>query len=326
MKYKPDLVLACYDSRDIFENWSPPDQVVTNVRPSALHLPGGKLIIDSSQVTRWMGSPRGKFMLATTWLRQHSRIAGLLSALDLEWSQHNPWYRAMIDAFAHPVKARNEFKQAIAGLWSSGPSFQIKFFEQATPQQPRAEQAHVFNSASGNETLGKNALLAGQLYAGKANSPDKKPAQVVLAVNSTGAGSMTAGTQKAVATPSSGVNTYKALVTRTLKSLYAEMKSECQRGGAAFAVVALPVRSQLCPLIGTETEFAGIDYAEELQIVEAVCREEHIPMANVEKDAESLSYPQREKLFYTVHLTPQGQRFIADAIQPFVRDQLSRLP
>ncbi len=44
-KYKPDLVVLGYMSRDMFENWSPPDATLTNVRPVAVHLPGHELVV-----------------------------------------------------------------------------------------------------------------------------------------------------------------------------------------------------------------------------------------------------------------------------------------
>jgi hypothetical protein len=48
------------------------------------------------------------------WLRQNSRIYGLWAALDLEWSQHNPWYRALIDTLGKPKRGIEEFRKLIA--------------------------------------------------------------------------------------------------------------------------------------------------------------------------------------------------------------------
>ena len=98
-------------------------------------------------------------MLATTWLREHSRIVGLLCAFDLEMSQHNPWYRVMTDLFSHPQKAIADFKQAIVSMKDSGPSFQIKFFEGAPQTEKPATTGKVFNSASGNEALSQTPTL-----------------------------------------------------------------------------------------------------------------------------------------------------------------------
>ena len=80
-KYKPDLVLLGYNNRNMFENWAPPDQVLTNVRPLAIHLPGGKLIVSNVPVLDWMRSPRAKFLMQIDWFREHSRIWGLIPSL-----------------------------------------------------------------------------------------------------------------------------------------------------------------------------------------------------------------------------------------------------
>ena len=351
LKYQPDLVVLCYNSRDIFENWSPADQVITNVRPFALHLPGQPLNVDSSPVVRWMGTPRARFLLQTSWLRQNSRIFGLLSTLELDWSQHNPWYRAMLDVYQHPKKAMNELKAALAAK-QAGPAFQIKFFEDpagkpavesavkpvvnpianpianpvASPAaNPAANPAvnpaansvgkpsrsssenvagitsptkpiidHTFNSAAGNDSLAKNEMVAAQ----SANA--------------------TANNGKA----NDGMKNYRALISRTLTSLFDEMRSQCKDSGAQFVVVSLPVRAQLCPATGMETSFAGIDYPQELKIVSSACREKGISFLDTESAAERLQYHDREALFYSVHLRPEGHEFMAQQLKPFIQAQL----
>ncbi|HNB24295.1 MAG TPA: SGNH/GDSL hydrolase family protein, partial [Candidatus Melainabacteria bacterium] len=104
LKYKPDAVIVFYNHRDLFENWSPPDQTLTNVRPYALHLPNQPLKIDSSSVTAWMKSPRGKFLQSISWLRENSRIWGLIAAWETQASFHDPVYRAIMGFFTNPVK------------------------------------------------------------------------------------------------------------------------------------------------------------------------------------------------------------------------------
>jgi hypothetical protein len=293
MKYQPDLIILCYNSRDMFENWSAPDQVVTNVRPFAIKLPGGELSIYNLPVRRWMRSPRGQFMVATTWLREHSRIVGLLSALDLEMSQNNLWYKGIMDLFSHPQKALTDLGQAIASMKNSGPSFQVKFFEDA-PQPVKSPPAtKVFNSAASNESLSKGSNVAS------------------TGIASNGSPATTSGA------PVDSV--YKQVVI----ALRAEMKKTANAGGADFAAIGLPVRSQLCPMPGMETSFAGFDYDRELDIVRQVCETDCIPFCNVETAAESLPVPQREKFYYTAHLTPDGQKFVADTTQPFVRKLLA---
>lgn len=329
LKYQPDLVLLCYNSRDIFENWSPPDQVITNVRPAAVKLPGGTLFIDTLPVRRWLKTPRAKFLQQIDWCREHSRIYGLFAAIDLEWSQKNLWYRAFINSITRPKTALKEFQQVLATEQQKGPAFQIKFFEdtgskpvvaqnvvaletkpgrvapsqtsftQAVPSQTPAmhgaqqQDQHVFNSAASNESLAGGAtMLASAVVAA--------PAQ-----------------QKVMDDTS-----YTKLVRGTLNSLFSEMRTTCEQNGANLAVVSLPVRAELCPLPGSERAFGTIDYPQELSAVKTICRDNSIPYLNVEAAAESLRQQDRESLFYVVHLAPAGHQYLAHQIEPFVRQHL----
>jgi hypothetical protein len=111
-----------------------------------------------------------------------------------------------------------------------------------------------------------------------------------------------------------------------LTSLFSAMRQTCTENGADFAVMNVPVRSQLCPLPGTETSFAGLDYDGELQVVRSVCDTSKIPYCDVEQSAEMLPAEKRPELFYAVHMSPKGQDFVADCTQPFVRNLLLSLP
>jgi lysophospholipase L1-like esterase len=291
LKYQPDLVLLCYNSRDIFENWTPPDQVITNVRPAALHLPGGGLDVDSAQVKRWFNSPRARFLRSVDWLRQNSRIYGLFSAIDLEWSQKNPWYRAFIDFVGKPKRGIEAFSKLIEEerkKESAGPAWRIAFFEDAKkPAAAKAASAtdHVFISAATNDSL-SIPLTAKQ---------EPMP-----------------------------VTSYTQVISKTLQSLMTEMRAECTKSGAKFAVVSLPVRAELCPLIGMETAFGTINYAQELDAVQKICTTQKIPYLNLEAAAEtSLPLQKRESLFYVVHLAPEGHQFIARKIAPFIKEQFA---
>lgn len=304
LKYKPDLVLLCYNGRDIFENWSPPDQVITNVRPMAIHLPGNVLTIDNTPVVRWLRTPRAVFLQQIEWLRENSRIFGLFTAVDLELSQKNLWYRAFINIFTHPKRLVSEIQTAWTAQQNKGPAFQIKFFEDtakkpAAPSttklvsappvvQQQQQEQHVFNSAASNDALGaSNSVLKNV-------------------------------TKSTAAQPS----TYQQLINRTLASLFIEMRSVCNANGARFAVAAMPVRAQLAPLNGTETHFNGITYQDELALVQTICKQNSIALVNVEAEAEQLPLQKRESLFYVVHLAPDGQQFLAKVIAPFLKEQL----
>lgn len=104
LAYQPDLVVVCYNNRDMFENWAPPDQVLSNVRPLALHLPGQKLLVSSGPVHDWLRSPRARFLSQIEWIRTHSRIYGLLAAVESDWAFHNPVYKEVIAFLTQPGK------------------------------------------------------------------------------------------------------------------------------------------------------------------------------------------------------------------------------
>lgn len=361
LKYKPDLTIVCYNSRDMFENWAAPDQVITNVRPIAIHLPGSYLFVDSSPVARWWGSPRARFLLATSWFREHSHIYGLMTALELDWSQHNPVFRAIMGAIAHPKKARNEFKEAMApaninktmaGLVASvfpssaAPAFHIKSFEEsksssaapaiatAAATAPAQSSQHtaivtanrVFNSAATNEELTPPPVPASLLTKQSADLLQGK-SDLSLASTLPASASATKAATPAAAAPAPelpGGNVYRSLVTRTLTSLFGEMKASCEKQGGKFAVMGVPSRAQLCPNAGLERTFNGMDYNEELMLVSGACRTNNISFLNCETLAEQLPIDGRDALYYAVHLTPGGQQFLADCAEPFIQRQLSQ--
>jgi hypothetical protein len=139
-KYQPDIVVLSYMSRDMFENWSPADQTITNVRPYALHLPGKQLVVDSSPVEKWMRTPRAKFLMRIEWLRHYSRIWGLISATETQLSLQDPTYKAITAFLTNPAKATREIWKQIRHTIEhppsleqlsamASPSFNINFFE-----------------------------------------------------------------------------------------------------------------------------------------------------------------------------------------------------
>lgn len=302
LKYRPDLVVVCYNSRDMFENWTPADEVITNVRPMALHLPGGKLVVHSYYVQRWMRSPRAKFLKSIEWLRQNSRIWGLVAALDLDLSMHSPLYRAAVSFFTKPKKALNELRTAFASLGSWQPSFKIQTFEDTNA--PGGRKASQSNRAGDGHAAAVREALAFNSAA-----PNRVLEASPLA--------------EATAAQKDGKQVYRELVERTMGSLLAEMRSQCARIGCRLAVVSLPVRSALCPTAGMDTEFYHIDYARELAMMRAICRAQAIPMLDCQALAQSLSTKERPKLFYAVHLSPAGHKFMADAMYDFVAGQVA---
>ncbi len=287
-KYSPDLVLLCYNSRDMFENWAPPDQVITNVRPFAVQLPKSKLVLDNAPVLAWQKSPRARFLRSIEWVRQNSRVYGMLAALELEMSMHNPTYKLVQTFLASPKRAFKEAGAAMQAAWSAKPAFTINSFDTtggAAAPKPSAEKqkeiAHnqAINSAASNLQLSGNETVAKQ-----AAEPE-------------------------------GIRVYRELVTRTMGSLIERMQADCVAHGAQLAVATMPARAALCPNIGLDTRFCNIDYQGEIAIVSKLCAERHLPVFDCQKTAEGLTMDQKGMLYYSVHLRKDGHQFVADCLQ-----------
>ena len=286
IKYHPDLVVVCYNNRAIFENWSVPDQVITNIRPLALHLPGGKLIVDNSSVLGWMRTPRARFLQSIGWIREHSHIWGVWSTWELDMSMHNKAYQALLNMFTYPKKAFGELLQALKPQLPSTPSFNIRFFEKesakTTTPAPTAPLAATPSATSNGSTTNAN------------KAPD-------------------------------GRQIYKGLIYRTMSSLLNEMQNVCQANGAKLVVISVPARAGLCPTYGMETSFVNIDYPTEINMVSNMCSTRNIPFFDCQAQALKLPLAQRASLFYSVHFTPAGHVYLAGQIEPFIKDQLAQL-
>jgi hypothetical protein len=115
-KYQPDLVIVGYSSRDMMENWAPPDETLSNVRPAALKIPGRELIIDTTPVTNWLNSPRAKFLCSIDWFRHHSRVWGIISATELQLSMKEPIVKALLTFCTNPVHASRTALRTVTAL------------------------------------------------------------------------------------------------------------------------------------------------------------------------------------------------------------------
>ncbi|MBX9688967.1 MAG: SGNH/GDSL hydrolase family protein [Candidatus Obscuribacterales bacterium] len=317
MKYKPDLVLLCYNSRDCFENWSPPDEVLTNVRPAALRLPGHDLIVDSSPVTQWMKTPRARFMKQVEFLRQHSRLWGLYSAAELDLSMHNETYKRLIFFLTKPGKA---IRQSISELKN-----ELSKWNAAGSKDSQAHSDKKGQSAKPDKTKAESVA---------AKSPSS-PTAAVLSENplpsakkESDSGSRS-GTKKNTAALSEkteeekGRRNYESIISGTLSALLAEMKKTCSAGGARLAVVALPVRSDLSAREGMDTSFNGYAYKDELRILQAASEQNSLPLINIHESAKTLSANEKDNLFYLVHLTPKGHDFVSSRLAPALEKLLT---
>lgn len=78
---------------------------MTNVRPFAVQFPGAKLLVEISPVRQWLRTPRARFLTQIGWIREHSRIWGLIAAQEQQLSLSDPVYKAICQLIAQPGKS-----------------------------------------------------------------------------------------------------------------------------------------------------------------------------------------------------------------------------
>ncbi len=359
LQFSPDMVILCYDSRDIFENWSPADATLSNVRPVALHLPGQKLVVNSAGIDEWMRSPRAKFLTRISWIRQNSRLWGLISAMETELSFNNTTYKTMIDLITRPKKtikklweecSKPEFwdiRKLLPASSSNGPSFKIQFFagkdlnadlaksfptgvkkrKGLANQRAREANRVATNGGAATEeernTTGADIEPENRLTGAPSHrSHNGAKGKNFAELEKDTVGKVVTKAQKPI---DEGARNYIALMSRTLSSLVKEMDDICKAKGVNFAVAALPARIGVVPYPGTDTTMYGLDYQGEVAIVETACQEHQIPFLDLVKPATELSPKQKKELFYSLHLAPFGHKFVADRLGPFI-EQLNNKP
>jgi hypothetical protein len=321
LKYQPDLVVLGYTNRDMFENWTAPDQTLTNVRPMAVHLPGGKLVLDSSPVVNWMRSPRAKWLMNISWLRQNSRIWGMISATETQLSFKDPVYRALTAFFTRPGKTFASWIQAVKTTkWQlpsmeqlASPSFSIRFFEGGDDKT----NAAIVNSSitKAPAAVPHMKLVTAPQLNGNANKLGGDNAKPAAAEND----SKPAAAAAKQTEPADGNTAYIQMLARTMRSLLAKMNDECAQHGARFAVVLMPCRAEACPVPGLENSFFNITYSDEVRMVQQGCDAEKIPTLNGEVALEQMPAAKRPGLFFLVHMNREGHKFFADQLYPFIR-------
>ena len=318
LKYKPDLVMLCYNSRDCFENWSPPDEVLTNVRPAAIHLPGGKLTIDHTPVQQWMRTPRARFLKHFEFLREQSRIWGLYAQAELDWSLHNETYKRIVFFLTRPGKAIrqfwNEFSDWCKVQIAAKPKIEPVVVAKALPEVSAkpAEPAKVTKPGKVVSTaIGASVKPAAPVSKVQPNSAEKPKSNIPEAPKIT-----------ANSSPSDLRKNYEYLIMRTLGSLLLAMKNDSAASGARFAIVALPVRSDLAGNQGMPSAFTDYTYNDELKMLQGICQDYQIPLFNLHEQAKPLKAEERDALFYLVHYTPKGHEFVAGKLMPPLRDCL----
>ncbi len=350
LQFSPDMVILGYDSRDIFENWSPADATLSNVRPVALHLPGQKLVVNSAGIDEWMKSPRAKFLTQISWIRQNSRLWGLISAMETELSFNNTTYKTVIELITRPKKAfkkiweectKPEFwdvKKLFPASSNNGPSFKIPFF---AGKDMNADLAKSFPTGAkkrrakvAEATTGDTRSDATSTEEPVSNATDIEPENRLTGAPSHrshngGKGRNFAELEKDTVGKAKtaeqqpideGARKYIDLMSHTLSSLVKEMDGICKANNVRFVVAALPARIGVVPYPGTDTTMYGLDYQGEVGIVQTACKENQIPFIDLVKPATELTPKEKTRLFYSLHLAPYGHKFVADRLGPFIED------
>ncbi|RTL41018.1 MAG: SGNH/GDSL hydrolase family protein [Candidatus Melainabacteria bacterium] len=341
-KYSPDMVLLGYSNRDIFENWSPPDETITNVRPYALHLPNSHLVVDNSSVTNWMRTPRAKFLMAITPIREYSHVWGMISAAETQFGHSDPIYKAISEFLTNPAKSLKNTWAALPGWLAALPQNTIKSLAVLTvqpvnhvppPAKPQAPEESVDPTVRAQALRESTAKEDAAIAAAAQEEAIRAEAAQLAAANTA---AKDAATQSAITTPpdaipnhpeSKGVvnkqrNVFLGLLTRTLGSLLAEMKAESAKHGAKFLVVAMPSRSFLCADPAAPKDGFDLPYPEEVSLVKKLCADDAIPIFDAEAAMEKLEPMLRTCEFYSNHLTPRGHAFVAKSLQPFIEKQI----
>ncbi|MBX9721925.1 MAG: hypothetical protein K2X81_11060, partial [Candidatus Obscuribacterales bacterium] len=301
------------------------DEVITNVRPAALHLPSGKLNVVTTPVTQWMKTPRARFLKQVEFLRERSRLWGLFSAAELDWSMHNEAYKRVILLFTRPGKAIRQTAVDLSDYWKAARkniSAQFKAAVTAKVTQPATSSspaATASPAATTSPAATASTAPAGSSDAAASSAPTASSDSTAKPSATSSSPTAPVASAGKAAKPS----IYEQLIVRTLGSLLYEMKVASNLSGAKFSVVALPVRSALSVRQGMETAFNNYDYDYELGILKDICAEKEIPFVNVHDAARTLSKEDKDYLFYLVHLTPRGHNFVADQLSPVVKQHMT---
>jgi hypothetical protein len=134
LKYNPDLVLLCYNERDMLETietWTPRGKAPVHGRPYAIQFPGHPFVIDTLPVKRLLNLPKTQISMALYWVRQKSHIWGVLTE-PYQMSLRNPLISLIVDFSHNPKRA---FQNLLSSANNQNDSaFQIQFFEQQKNQ------------------------------------------------------------------------------------------------------------------------------------------------------------------------------------------------
>lgn len=341
-KYQPDMVLLGYSNRDIFENWSPPDETITNVRPYALHLPKGHLVVDNSSVTGWMRTPRAKFLLAITPIREYSHIYGMISAAETQFGHTDPTYRAFCEFLTNPVKSIKTAWAGLPGFVASIPGTVVRSLTTFAPESAHHRQkklspnniaqqleaakltkeqsAAMERGETSTATTSSETATSAQKPIETSNETSKNDDATLSSIKKAPDTVPNHPETKGIAEKQRGI--FLDLLTRTLGSLFGEMRSECTKHNAKFCVIAMPSKSALCPDPNQGPDTFALSYPEEVDLVKKLCADNSVPVYDAEAPMTKVPTIVRSANFYASHLTPKGHAFVERGLEPFVEKQI----
>ena len=327
-KYQPDLVILGYSNRDMVENWSPPDETVSNVRPAALKLPGRELIIDNSPVLNWLKSPRARFLQSIEWFRHHSRVWGIISATELQLSMKDPIVKSLLNFSTNPVRSmRGWFRSAKAALTPAAKSPPAQSWAAKSPSAHVPAVAVTVVSGSGRQALalavnGSNGQPLSQVVrVSKVQSLAPVAPKASILVPASKAASAPVIQAVAVDDPAQR-NQYTQLVAATMGGLIDRMNKDCSSHKAKFLVAGLPCRFDLAPFPGAPV-ISDLTYNDQLVILNKLCRDASVAFIDTNSPARILPVKQKESLFFSVHLATPGHVYMSEQLMPAVRAKLS---
>lgn len=336
-KYHPDLVILGYSSRDMMENWSPPDETVSNVRPVALKLPGRPLIIDSSPVVSWLKSPRARFLQSIEWFRQNSRVWGIISATELQLSMKDPTVKAILSFATNPSRSvRGLIKSVRESLGVS--SSTVAKVPAVTPVATSAP-AVIPTSTSASITPATTSTPA---TPATTSVPARDVTQVATAGTMKAKSAVSRTVAKTIAPQSSASsleqvnspiaatiaqdpserNSYTKLIAATMGGLIERMHADCVQHNVRFMVLGMPSRADLAPYPGAAPT-SDLSYEDETVIVRKLCAYDDVPFVDGNSPARKLPTASRQAMFFSAHLAPPGHVYLSKQLIPAVRQQLS---
>ncbi len=274
LKYKPDMVVLCYNTRDMaetLETWAPKGTNQVGLRPYAIKENNTPLEISSAPIMNEARRPWSKFFLNLDWLKQHSRIWGFFSQNKPRLALHNPLVEGASALFTKPSRGLAAFADPGTG----GQSFKIKFFEDKA------------DSKTALRLVSDKPVVPAAVHD---NSPQRLH--------------------------------YLKTLDQTFAALLERMNQDCASAGSRLLLAALPGRSDLLPIPGARPPLFNVSYTDELQFVKKNCAEQGVDFIDCHTAATRSEKKKLEELFYVLHFTRHGHRFVADLLQPQLAKQI----